>query len=440
VDGDGSWIYGGLLNNTLILMSDGSYNRGIATDVCSWLPIILRTDTGDRAVVTWVEKSDVHTADIYRAELLGAIALQLLVKVALHEKYISKDMRPRFGCDNKTVVFHGNHPHRPMPEKQAQADLLRYLKFLARKSPVKVRYCYYHVYGHLDKYLDRSQLTPEENLNIDCDEESDDALEQGVASGTYIDHILPEEEFVVVVDGQKLAGSTTVAINRSWGRDIAHEHYHAVNLIDREYFDEVYWDGVEKVMARVPEIFSVWVTKQVSGFCGSNHMLRHIYGDVVDECPNCHLSPERSSHMCLCLDSGRDSVYQLSVSKLCDWLISQKPDPELIHLIRQYLLSRGSRPMASICGRGSPYRALAEMLDILGFQNFVEGRIRRISRLYLHTWQEDIERRKLRKHAPHWCNGFILQLLQITHCQWTYRNQTVTIRHKMASLNVSSTR
>ena len=420
VDGDGSWIYGGLLNNTLVLMSDGSYNRGMAPEVCSSASIILRSDTGDRAVVTWVEKSDVHTADNYRAELLGAIALQLLVRVALDGKYICKDMRPRFGCDNKTVVFHGNHPYRPMPEKQAQADLLRYLKLLVRESPVKVRY--YHVYGHLDEYLDRSQLTTEENLNLDCDEEADTALQQGVETGMYIDRILPDEEFVVVVDGQKLSGSTTVAINRSWGRDIAREHYHAVDLIHRDHFDEVYWDGVEKVMARVPEMFSVWVTKQVSGFCGSNHMLRHIYGDVVDECPNCHLSPERSSHMCLCLDSGRDSVYQHSVSKLCDWLVSQQTDPELTHLIRQYLLSRGSRPMASICRRGSPYRSLAEMQDTLGFQNFVEGRI---SCRYLHARQGDIERRKLRKHAPHWCNGLILQLLQITHRQWTFRNQTV---------------
>jgi hypothetical protein len=78
--------------------------------------------------------------------------------------------------------------------------------------------------------------------------------------------------------------------------------------------------------------------------------------------------------------------------------------------------------MASICRRGSPYCGLAEMQDILGFQNFVEGRI---CCLYLHVRQWDIERRKLRKHAPHWCNGLILQLLQITHRQWTYRNQTV---------------
>jgi hypothetical protein len=53
----------------------------------------------------------------------------------------------------------------------------------------------------------------------------------------------------------------------------------------------------------------------------------------------------------LCLHSGSDSVYQMSVSKLCDWLITQRTDPELIHLLRQYILSRGSRPMSSICCR-----------------------------------------------------------------------------------------
>jgi hypothetical protein len=102
----------------------------IATDACSCAFIILRSNTGDQAKVTSVKRSDVHTADNYRAELLGAIALQLLVKVALDGKYVNKDMRPCFGCDNKTVVFHGNHPYRPMPEKQARADLLRYFKYL----------------------------------------------------------------------------------------------------------------------------------------------------------------------------------------------------------------------------------------------------------------------------------------------------------------------
>ena len=78
--------------------------------------------------------------------------------------------------------------------------------------------------------------------------------------------------------------------------------------------------------------------------------------------------------------------------------------------------------MYSICRPNSPYLQLAEMQDILGFQNLVEGRI---SFLYLTMRQWDITRRKLGKHAAHWCNGLILHLLQITHRQWSYRNQTV---------------
>jgi len=41
---------------------------------------------------------------------------------------------------------------------------------------------------------------------------------------------------------------------------------------------------------------------------------------------------------------------------------------------------------------------------------------------------DDIQRLRLRKHAGHWCNGLILQLLQITHRQWTFRNGTVHLK------------
>ena len=162
VDGDGSWIYRGLLLNSLVLMSDGSYNEALANDVCSSASLIICRESGQRASVTWVEKSNAHTADNYRAELLGAVALQTLISTAVSDKYVSMDMAPRFGCDNKTVVHHGNHPRRPMPEKQSQADVLRHLKQLIRDAPYKARM--YHVYGHLDQLLAWSELTLEERM------------------------------------------------------------------------------------------------------------------------------------------------------------------------------------------------------------------------------------------------------------------------------------
>ena len=65
-----------------------------------------------------------------------------------------------------------------MPEKQAQADLLQYYKRLVRDAPYKSHM--YHVFGHLDRYLSLEDLTPEELANIECDEEADAALSDGI--------------------------------------------------------------------------------------------------------------------------------------------------------------------------------------------------------------------------------------------------------------------
>jgi hypothetical protein len=59
--------------------------------------------------------------------------------------------------------------------------------------------------GHLNEYMDHSLLTPEELLNIDCDEAADTALVDGVAAGNLIDRVFPDEEFAVTVDRHKLS-------------------------------------------------------------------------------------------------------------------------------------------------------------------------------------------------------------------------------------------
>jgi hypothetical protein len=319
-DGDGEWIYNGLLRGSLVMVSDGSYNKAVGNDVCSCAAAILCTATNQRASVTWVEKSDRFTADNYRAELLGAIALQLMVKTATDGKYISRDMRPRFGCDKKGVVHHGNHPRRPMPMKQSQADVLRYYKKLVRDAPFKCRM--YHVFGHLDELLSLSELTIEEKINICCDQMAEEALHQSSRSHRYISRVFPEEDLVFCVDGVKISGATTPAISRHWGDEQAREHYHSKGILDRDLFDEVYWDGIEQVMKQSPTMFGVWVTKQVSGFCGTNHMLNTIYGTEADVCPNCGTSPERATHVFACRDPGRASVFYSSVDSLLEWMQS----------------------------------------------------------------------------------------------------------------------
>lgn len=423
VDGDGSWIYEGLLQNSLIMMSDGSYDPLLADDVCSCAAIISCQRTGQRASVTWVEKSDRYTADNYRAEILGGIALQLIVRTACESKYISPSMRPRFGCDNNGVVRHGNFPRRPLPAKQPQADVLRYYRELVKSAQFRCKM--YHVHGHLDEFLSYDEMTPEERLNCDCDKLAGIALHDTVEGGEYISRVLPGEDIVVHVESMKVTGSYERTITRHWGDKLAREHYYKEDIIPRGLFDEVYWDGIERVLGRSAEMFSVWATKQVSGCCGNNHLLHYINGRTVDACPNCGCHPERASHVIFCKDPARSAVFERSVDALVEWMESQRTDPPLTHLLSTYLRGRGNVYMSSLCSSRSIYYDLAEMVDLLGFQGLLEGRI---PRLFYTARLDDIKRRRLRKHAGHWCDGLILRLLQITHRQWTFRNGTVHFR------------
>jgi hypothetical protein len=332
-------------------------------------------------------------------------------------------MKPRIGCDNKGVVSHGNHPWRPIEAKQTQADLLRYYKMLVRTNPV--RCSFYHVHGHLDAFLPPHLLTPEEQLNCVCDKLAEFSLSHGVETGSFISRIFPREDLVVLLNGVKLTGNYERSITRDWGDRHARAHYHQRNIIPSSLFDEIYWDGIERVLGSSSEMFAVWAAKQVSGFNGNNHLQRYIDGKTVDVCPNCGCSPERSTHVIFCRSPDRSAVFSSSVDKLVGWLSSQRTDPELTVLLSQYLRARGSTEMITFCSPFSKYRDLATTVDDLGFRNLLEGRI---PKLFFTLRQQDISRRGLRKHAGHWCNGLILRLLQITHRQWTYRNGTVHLR------------
>jgi hypothetical protein len=223
VDGDGSWIYEGLLANTLVCMSDGSYNPLLAEDVCACAAIIECQRTGKRASVTWSEKSDLFSADNYRAEILGGISLQLIIRAACDGKYVTPSARPQIGCDNKGVVHHGSHPWRPLMANQSQADALRYYRELVRTCPFKCKF--YHVHGHLDRYLIYDEMTPLERLNCDCDELADSALQISVKTGEFISRVLPGEDIVVSIDGSKVTGPYERTITRHWGDSIGRLHY-----------------------------------------------------------------------------------------------------------------------------------------------------------------------------------------------------------------------
>jgi len=178
-------------------------------------------------------------------------------------------------------------------------------------------------------------------------------------------------------------------------------------------------------MDRYPQMFRVWVTKQVSGFNGLNRQLSRIRSDVVNECPCCGHKDESTSHLTRCTNPSRRKVFQQSVDKLLDWLEDTGCDVRIVECFEAYFLQYGEAAMVEIASDHPHLSRWAMEVDTLGWDNLVEGRIG-------YTLL-DIQARLLKekgsfRHIKAWATELIQHLLGLSHRQWIYRNARTHIR------------
>ena len=226
-DGDGSWIYQGMLMGTLLIGHDGSYMSEVATDVCSAGFYIFCSASGNVCKGAAAERS--ANADNYRAEMLGGLMVQLVLRAA--SQLGPAAFRPvRIDCDNQGVVNHGNTPTRPLKVKQAQADLLRCLKHQVQMNPF--RSLFHWVPSHQDDKKKWHQLTLREKINVLVDRLAKLVLLTAIAENEFMDSEFPFEQIRVKIDGKKVTGSPRTAMMAYWSKRIARSFFHDKHIID----------------------------------------------------------------------------------------------------------------------------------------------------------------------------------------------------------------
>ena len=129
-------------------------------------------------------------------------------------------------------------------------------------------------------------------------------------------------------------------------------------------------------MAIYPQMFRVWVTKMVSHFCGSNRQLSHFNETDDDSCPCCGMPDESAKHVTRCMNDGRSKMFDESASLLIEWLHEMHMDADLVHCIDEYLSGRDTASMVEITTPYPRYARVAADIDALGWDSFLEGRIR----------------------------------------------------------------
>jgi hypothetical protein len=151
IKGDGKWLVDAFERGSLIVCHDGSYMPDEDDTRCSAAVLFLCKATGNLASVTYCEKTVPDVTSNYRGELIGGLAATIVFR-ALSMLTTPATQRPyEIFCDNMGVVLHGNSRHKPLPEKQAQVDLLLRLRHNLELLKLEIRYV--HVYGHLDEQL-----------------------------------------------------------------------------------------------------------------------------------------------------------------------------------------------------------------------------------------------------------------------------------------------
>jgi hypothetical protein len=226
------------MRGSLIIGHDGSYMPQVANDVCACAAVFYCTHEDKYVDVTWVKKSSKLSADNYRAEILGGCCAQLIVKAAIAGRNVLGSPIPHFGCNNMGIVLHGNDSRRPLLEKQAQADVLRYFKQLILES--RIGGTMVHVHGHMDEHLRCDQLTPAQLVKVKADKLASSALMLAITTQTFIKDIFPSKGISLKIGDKWITGSPKMEITHLWGEQVAQDLLHRWKIVHTNDFPLIY--------------------------------------------------------------------------------------------------------------------------------------------------------------------------------------------------------
>jgi hypothetical protein len=78
--------------------------------------------------------------------------------------------------------------------------------------------------------------------------------------------VFPDEDIAVAVNNVKARSSIKSCIYKNWSRSKAKQLFSKRDKVLPWAFDDIYWDGMGKVMNEFPKTFQDWVTRHVSDF------------------------------------------------------------------------------------------------------------------------------------------------------------------------------
>ena len=208
-------------------VTDGSYMKDVAPDLCSAGWIIFCKQSGRKFYGHFVERSP--DASSYRGELLGMLAIRLfLLVVEEHFEVSSSDNG--VCCDNKGALYTFGKKSKRVPSGKTNTDIQRVLRTIQSRTRSSFRQ--HHVKAHQDEVKRWAHMSLEEKLNFQCDKMAKEAIKSYVVTcinqggdDPATKFCLPLESARVFVNGVKQTTDVGKGLTHHIGRHQAKQFY-----------------------------------------------------------------------------------------------------------------------------------------------------------------------------------------------------------------------
>ena len=435
------WLVRAMISNTAIWSTDGSYDRVRAPEISGAGWVVYDTASKHKLRGQFFERS--NRAGSHRGEMVGSLALHLLC-LAVESFFEVPASSNKFLCDNEASLDEASRNRKRVQTRRQCGDVIRHLRWL--KSRLRMKFTYEDVTAHGDDNVPFEMLPLEQQLNCLCDESAKAAVSEAILLGGSVSgpFLFPQEQIAISVDGWKQTTDVERDDKFTTGRKEARRRLTVPYKVGTEVkppslsssqFDEIDWQALDRALASKGDVYRCWLTKQNSNFCGSRVQVARYEGTynslsgstiAADKCPNCGMPSERASHLCVCPDPGRTTLFQDQVAELEVWM-QGKFHPELTYFIPKYLLFRGTEDMADLGIMSPEMFEVAVSQDLVGWRNFTEGRFSQ----HIVPMQQSYAAVTSSKHnGASWVQQLIRRVVHITHSQWIFRN--VSLHHSRA--------
>ena len=421
LDASVDWFLAALSHDSLVWVTDGSYNPLAAPDISGAGWIVKDCTTNRQWACSFYEVSE--NANSYRAELLGLYSIHVFVHALSRYFELLDTTTIKLRCDNKGALRTSSRRHKRIRPSSKCADILRCLRTVHENLRVHIHYAY--VASHMDDILQWHKLSIEQQLNVQCDTMAKSAATQAtrtIQSGTshLNTSLLPLEQCAIFINKSKLPSDISHPLWFECSRLKAKNFLCTQRGWSTTQFDEVDWQSLDVALSSKTTGFRIWLAKQHSNFCATRVQLHRYKEADDDKCLSCLSASENADHLCRCPNEERTQLLRDSTAELELWMShNNNTHHELCYWIPHYILCRGQVNFCNLGPMSPEMYNIAQSQDCIGRRNFMEGRI---SNKITSFQRSHLTLSGSKLSVKRWMSQFISKILHITHSQWIFRN------------------